>query len=205
MSLLSLLSRQTRVTVSIRPSRCRNRSPSRLHPSMDADMDIPLPEELEWLEANSYLHEDLEDYEDQEPREPYPEEEEEELQEPPSSLSPTPINGQKRPLSDSRDAPNSGKRSKADLAETGAEEDWLRYSPPQETILEPMVVDEVNIVSRYASEIDGDCVPVTGPGGDRVYLKISATGSEERSRKVELQGHAKGESRFTVVVWLPRE
>ena len=165
-------------------------------------MYIPLPEELEWLEANSHLHEDLEDYEDQEPLEPYPEkEEEEQLPEPPPPLSPTQINAQKRPLSDGQDAPNSGKRSKTDLPQARAEEDWLRYSPPQETVadLERMVVDEEKIVSRYASEIDGDCVPVTGPGGDRVYLKISATGSEGRSRKVELQGHAKGESRFMVL------
>ena len=56
-------------------------------------MYIPLPEELEWLEANSHLHQDLEDYEDQEPPEPYPEEEEEQLPEPPSPLSQPQVNG----------------------------------------------------------------------------------------------------------------
>ncbi|WJZ89353.1 hypothetical protein VitviT2T_008576 [Vitis vinifera] len=161
---------------------------------MDANMYIPLPEELEWLEANSHLHQDLEDYEDQEPPEPYPEEEEEQLPEPPSPLSQPQVNGQKRPLSDGPDAPDSGKRSKADLSETGAEEDWLRYSLPQDSDgdLEPMVVDEERIVSRYASEIDGDCIPVTGPGGDRVYLKISATGSDGRLKKLDLEGRTKG-------------
>ncbi|XP_034680159.1 chromosome transmission fidelity protein 18 homolog isoform X2 [Vitis riparia] len=162
---------------------------------MDANMYIPLPEELEWLEANSHLHQDLEDYEDQEPPEPYPEEEEEEqLPEPPSPLSQPQVNGQKRPLSDGPDAPDFGKRSKADLSETGAEEDWLRYSLPQDSDrdLEPMVVDEERIVSRYASEIDGDCIPVTGPGGDRVYLKISATGSDGRLKKLDLEGRTKG-------------
>eukprot|EP00261_Vitis_vinifera_P032130 XP_019073373.1 PREDICTED: LOW QUALITY PROTEIN: chromosome transmission fidelity protein 18 homolog [Vitis vinifera] len=101
---------------------------------------------------------------------------------------------QKRPISDGPDAPNSGKRSKADLSEIGAEEDWLRYSLPQDSDgdLEPMVVDEERIVSRYASEIDGDCIPVTGPGGDRVYLKISATGSDGRLKKLDLEGRTKG-------------
>ncbi|RVW32928.1 hypothetical protein CK203_116382 [Vitis vinifera] len=108
--------------------------------------------------------------------EPYPEEEEEQLPEPPSLLSQPQVNGQKRPLSDGPDAPDSGKRSKADLSETGAEEDWLRYSLPQ----------------------DSD-------GGDRVYLKISATGSDGRLKKLDLEGRTKGESSFVVAVWLPRE
>ncbi|WJZ82894.1 hypothetical protein VitviT2T_002617 [Vitis vinifera] len=161
---------------------------------MDANMYIPLPEELEWLEANSHLHQDLEDYEDQEPPEPYPEEEEEQLPEPPSPLSQPQVNGQKRPLSDGPDALDFGKRSKADLSKTGAEEVWLRYSLPQNSDgdLEPMVVDEERIVSRYASEIDGDCIPVTRPGGDRVYLKISATGSDGRLKKLDLEGRTKG-------------
>ena len=174
---------------------------------MDANMYIPLPEELEWLEANSHLHQDLEDYEDQEPPKPYPEEEEELLPEPPSPLSQPQVNSQKRPLSNGPDAPDSGKHSKADLSEIGAEEDWLRYSLPQDSDgdLEPMVVDEERIVSRYVSEIDGECIPVTGPGGNRVYLKISATGSDGRLKKLDLEGRTKGESSFVVAVWLPRE
>ena len=47
-----------------------------------------------------------------------------------------------------------------------------------------MVVDEKKIVSRYALENDGDCISVTGPGGDRVYLKIRATGSDGRLKKL---------------------
>lgn len=165
-------------------------------------MYIPLPEELEWLEVNSHLHQDIVDYEDEEPpesQEPFNEEEEEELPGPPLPLSQAQINGQKRPLRDGSDSPNSGKRSKADLSETGAEEAWLRYSPPQNAEdSEPMAVDEERIVSRYASEIEGDFIPVTGPGGDRVYLKYSATG---RLKKPDLQGPTKGESSLAVADW----
>ncbi|RVW85782.1 hypothetical protein CK203_055384 [Vitis vinifera] len=146
---------------------------------MDANMYIPLPEELEWLEANSHLHQDLEDYEDQEPPEPYPEEEEEHLPEPPSPLSQPQVNGQKRPLSDGPDAP---------ILESVAKLICLR---PE--------------LRKYGCEIDGDCIPVTGPGGDRVYLKISATGSDGRLKKLDLEGRTKGESSFVVAVWLPRE
>ena len=71
--------------------------------------------------------------------------------------------------------------------------------------MEPTVVDEERIVSRYASEIGGDCIPMIGPGGDRVYLKISATGSDGRLKKLDLEGRTKGESSFVVAVWLPRE
>ena len=83
----------------------------------------------------------------------------------------------------------------------------MRYSLPQDSDgdLEPMVVDEERIVSRYALEIDGDCILVTGPGGDRVYLKISVTRSDGRLKKLDLEGRTKGESSFVVAVWLPRE
>lgn len=67
------------------------------------------------------------------------------------------------------------------------DEDWLRYSPPQQQPEEaaadvatesdqPMSVEvaEEKIISRFISEIEGDCMPVTGPGGDRVYAKMSS-------------------------------
>uniref|UniRef100_A0A453IFN9 AAA+ ATPase domain-containing protein n=1 Tax=Aegilops tauschii subsp. strangulata TaxID=200361 RepID=A0A453IFN9_AEGTS len=48
------------------------------------------------------------------------------------------------------------------------DEDWLRYSPPPaaEAVAE-------KIVSRFASEIQGDSMPVTAPNGERVYAKLA--------------------------------
>lgn len=48
------------------------------------------------------------------------------------------------------------------------DEDWLRYSPPPAA----EVVAE-KIVSRFASEIQGDSMPVTAPNGERVYAKLT--------------------------------
>lgn len=63
--------------------------------------------------------------------------------------------------------------------EQEADEDWLRYSPPEKSVEGdfgvgvPGVVEE-KVISRYASEIDGECIPVTSiDGGDRVYAKVS--------------------------------
>lgn len=65
--------------------------------------------------------------------------------------------------------------------EGGDDEDWLRYSPPKEAAAESdRQMSEENaeeaerFIYRFASEIDGDCMPVTGPGGDRVYAKLSS-------------------------------
>ena len=52
------------------------------------------------------------------------------------------------------------------------DEDWLRYSPPPAS---EVVVAEKTI-SRFASEIHGDCVPVTAPNGERVYAKLAMEG-----------------------------
>jgi len=64
------------------------------------------------------------------------------------------------------------------------DEDWLRHSPPpKETVADATTTEsdqpmseaaaEEKIISRFASEIEGDCIPVTGPSGDRVYAKMS--------------------------------
>ncbi|XP_012092645.1 chromosome transmission fidelity protein 18 homolog isoform X2 [Jatropha curcas] len=168
---------------------------------MDMDMDIPAPEELEWLEANSHLpeyHLDL----------PSPNSylypPEEEGQSPPQSPSP-PTENRKRPRSDVLDSPNheeifpsEEKRSKINDVEPEADEDWLRYSPPaqeknggeEEEIVE---VEEERVLSRYASQIDGDFIPVTAPsGGDRVYAKICRVEREERSKKLDVRSQSKG-------------
>lgn len=80
------------------------------------------------------------------------------------------------------------------------DEDWLRYSPPQERNggdqeerVEVVVEKEERIVSRYASEIDGDFIPVTAPsGGDRVYAKICRVDKEERSKKLDVKALSNG-------------
>lgn len=61
------------------------------------------------------------------------------------------------------------------------DEEWLRYSPPKQVFAneptetdDPVVsVAEEKIISRFASDIEGAFIPVTGPGGDRVYAKLS--------------------------------
>ncbi|KAF3457642.1 hypothetical protein FNV43_RR02300 [Rhamnella rubrinervis] len=169
------------------------------------DMDIPLPEELEFLEANYNAHED---YLDLEPPEPYPDEDLQVEEEAGQSKSPSSegppsspgvlTNIQKR--SRSTDGPDASiledagqsdeKRSRTVQAEVAqADEDWLRYSPPEES--DPMVeegagaVVEEKLVWRYASEIDGDFIPVTAPsGGDRAYVKINVVDKEERRKKL---------------------
>ncbi|KAJ9154037.1 hypothetical protein P3X46_027415 [Hevea brasiliensis] len=167
------------------------------------DMDIPNPDELEWLEANSHLHEeDL-----LELSSPFPPEEE--RQSPPQSPSPLNVSQayyHKRLQSDSPDSLNlediitsDEKRRKIDDAGPETEEDWLRYAPPQETNAEDeqheeeIVVDEEKIVSRFASEIEGDFIPVTAPsGGDRVYAKICRVEREERSKKLDVKSQSNG-------------
>lgn len=52
------------------------------------------------------------------------------------------------------------------------DEDWLRYSPPPA----PEVISAEKTISRFASEIQGDCVPVTAPNGERVYAKLAMDG-----------------------------
>lgn len=78
------------------------------------------------------------------------------------------------------------------------EEDWLRYSPPGRTqgvevVEEPVAVVEEKVVSRFASEIDGDCVPVTGLDGDRVYAKMISRVEEMNGlKKVDIKGYSSG-------------
>lgn len=59
-----------------------------------------------------------------------------------------------------------------------ADEDWLRYSPPKGDAVPDVpltdVVAEEKIISRFAADIDGECMPVTAPSGVRVYAKMSS-------------------------------
>ncbi|KAL6310543.1 hypothetical protein AAG906_025855 [Vitis piasezkii] len=84
------------------------------------------------------------------------------------------------------------KRSKADLSKTGVEEDWAAVLQDNDGDLEPMVVDEERIVSRYASRLT-------------VIVFRLARWERRRLKKLDLEGRTKGESSFVVAVWLPRE
>ncbi|XP_048129334.1 chromosome transmission fidelity protein 18 homolog isoform X3 [Rhodamnia argentea] len=175
------------------------------------DMDIPLPDELEWLEAHSRLHE--EDPLDLQPPDPYlyppivdEEDEGEEGDSWGNRASPPPksppsveeqLENHKRPSREEAASPIETKRKKVADHEDDGEEDWMRYSPPPETshtelreeeILEP---EEVAI-SRYASQIDGECVPVTAPGGDRVYAKICRFDIDSRPKKLDTRAQSDG-------------
>ncbi|KAL6971104.1 hypothetical protein U1Q18_030786 [Sarracenia purpurea var. burkii] len=119
----------------------------------------------------------------------------------PSILPKTQINDKKRFRSDDLELLNFEERAQLedkrnridDLRGENDDEDWLRYSPPENDgaeVAEP-VVEEEKFVWRYASEIDGDCIPVTGVNGDRVYAKMSRV-EEDRLRKIDIKGHSNG-------------
>nr|XP_017215856.1 PREDICTED: chromosome transmission fidelity protein 18 homolog isoform X1 [Daucus carota subsp. sativus] len=184
----------------------------------DMDMDIPDPDELQWLEANSNLHDDLDFDDDFQP--PFPDDDDHTPTHTPpipQSQPPTRTDSNKRPQSPppiptipdnfaSEEA--SRKRSRIEPqvvvdeipANTSAnpaaavavddDEDWL--PPPVHQVPQPIEEDEVpeeTIVSRYASRIDGDFVPVTGPCGDRVYAKISRFGFDDSTKKNKLHSN----------------
>jgi chromosome transmission fidelity protein 18 len=65
------------------------------------------------------------------------------------------------------------KRRNVEREDEEEDEDWLRYSPPPPV---PEVVVAEKTISRFASEIHGDCVAVTAPSGERVYAKLAVEG-----------------------------
>ena len=82
---------------------------------------------------------------------------------------------------------------------SGDDEEWLRFSPPRDTIEEMEVVEEEQerILSRFATEIDGDCVPITGLDGERVYAKICTSteiDEEARNKKLNFRRDNNGEA-----------
>jgi chromosome transmission fidelity protein 18 len=79
--------------------------------------------------------------------------------------------GQKRPPPPPPLEQERSKRINVERENT-EDEDWLRYSPPPAA---EVVVAETTI-SRFASEIQGDCVPITAPNGERVYAKLGVDG-----------------------------
>ncbi|XXG39699.1 hypothetical protein AAC387_Pa01g0590 [Persea americana] len=177
---------------------------------MDMETDIPLPDELEWLESNALLDQepDLDFYP------PFEEEEEEEdhLPEPSAKIPDLIVVAEnqtckKRSRSNDDDDDDAAspkgsdeKRSRKS-PEAEADEDWLRYSPPpqpENPALDPVIdavpADEVvapvaveeKVLSRFASEIDGECISVTGPGGDRVYAKMSRCEMENDGKRLHV-------------------
>ncbi|CAL1384459.1 unnamed protein product [Linum trigynum] len=177
------------------------------------DFDIPQADELEWLEANSNFHEEDE-------VQPSFQSDEEPAQSPPGSPSilADSNSGQKRLRSEVSDSSNHGeeetaavkidqKRSKVD---DGDDEDWLRYSPPRDGVVEDdgervdvlmegnkdeeeEEEEEETIVSKYISKIDGDFFPVTAPGGeDRVYAKLCGVETEVVSKKLNFKPQSCG-------------
>ncbi|KAF2591607.1 hypothetical protein F2Q70_00037978 [Brassica cretica] len=182
------------------------------------EFDIPLPEELELLEAN-YPEEEDDDYlnfeeapypypidGDEEKEEEEEEEEEESIAQKESNLqqSESPdINGCKRPRSLVSDPivnldEASEKRSKVNDNRVEMEdEEWLRFSPVKEAVQimgeEEEVISQETVFSRYASEIDGECFPITAPdGGDRVYAKFSRALGDEEVKRFHLKAKSNG-------------
>ncbi|GMH31224.1 hypothetical protein Nepgr_033067 [Nepenthes gracilis] len=169
------------------------------------DIDIPDADELEWLEANSHLHDDedclLEEEDDR--LDPYTSVDEQ-GQSPHFSHSPRSlpeylssnlcnyVGGNKRRRSDSLIQEPSGSgnkrisRSALLVAETGEleEDDDQRpqyLPPPFDSAVAGVEREEEKFLSLYASEIDGDCMPVTGPCGERVYAKINRVENDNTS------------------------
>ncbi|KAF1897159.1 hypothetical protein Lal_00034862 [Lupinus albus] len=178
---------------------------------MDSEMDI-LPEELELLESNyQLLEQDQQDY--------YPYIDETQPQPQPQSPklvdltvpSQPQTNGYKRSRSNSPHdvslpVPSDGKRVRvcdSSVAAEAEEEDWIRYSPPPVATEEVRFVKE-KTVSRYASEIEGECMPITAPGGDRVYAKMDRFAGEERLKKLDCSGYGADLSSEPIGVLLER-
>ncbi|KAJ3700688.1 hypothetical protein LUZ61_004393 [Rhynchospora tenuis] len=131
---------------------------------METEMEMPTAEELEWLEMEMATAEEGGGGEEEEEKE-----KEEDHFSPPANPNPDP-NGTPKITS---------KRMRQDEDE---EEEWLRYSPPrsskrgrppQEEILETQTKTEEICISRFASDIQGHCIPITGPRGHRVYAKLN--------------------------------
>ncbi|KAJ8483655.1 hypothetical protein OPV22_016140 [Ensete ventricosum] len=76
-----------------------------------------------------------------------------------------------------------GRGAKRFALQDEAGEDRLRYFPQKDSdtvgvtsvpdVSLPDVVAEETILSRFATDIDGECMPVTSPSGVRVYAKMS--------------------------------
>uniref|UniRef100_A0A0E0KBM9 AAA+ ATPase domain-containing protein n=1 Tax=Oryza punctata TaxID=4537 RepID=A0A0E0KBM9_ORYPU len=160
---------------------------------MEADMDMPDPQELEWMESHGFLPEEEEEYayfddpEDEgflpaaagadQPR-VSPQETTAALAKPAGactvSLTVDEVSegNLKRPPPPPppEQEEERSKRRNVDREDSG-DEDWLRYSPPP---VAEVVAEKT--ISRFASDIRGDCMSVTAPNGERVYAKVATDG-----------------------------
>ncbi|XP_042518071.1 chromosome transmission fidelity protein 18 homolog [Macadamia integrifolia] len=190
------------------------------------DMDVPLPEELEWLESNALIQEEEEDYYYPEEEEEVQEQQQQQQQqrkalEPPRTNQPSSststshiestsvadlsldpknlLNGKKRPRSDncgsdvlfSGDESSDGKRNRVDPPpDIEIDDEWLQNLQPKENSDSALpVVEEEKFISRFASEIKGAYMPITGPSGDRVYAKMSWAEVNDDFKKLRVQGY----------------
>lgn len=171
-------------------------------------------EELELLEESYRFNEEEEQFLDFQPPEPYPYESDGEQ---PSEAPPVfdaesppfpeiPIDGHKRPRPS--DGPDASGEKRSRIGEDIDEEEWLRYSPSKAAeergggdsidaapIVEAIEKEEEDkFVWRFASEIDGEFLPVTAPsGGDRVYAKVCrAREAEDRRGKYDARSLSEG-------------
>lgn len=174
------------------------------------EMDVPLAEELEWLES-AFLDEEesVEEFEE-ELREASGAGSVDDGLDAPFQSSEFQESSRKRPSSlEPKAAPDISseeKRRKWSAAEDDEEEeDTIHCSPSKDQSacnapthvdaavdvampdeLSPAVAEE-RFLSRFASEIDGDCIPVTGPCGERVYAKMCAEAIVSVPKKLRLE------------------
>ncbi|XP_024983880.1 chromosome transmission fidelity protein 18 homolog [Cynara cardunculus var. scolymus] len=190
---------------------------------MEMEMDIPVAEELEWLEAESHLHDDyLEEDLEEPPTIPeeeasYIEEVYEDLQAEPLIKPTIPVPEDHRIGSETQkpkkrfrpsspnlldtnnvDDPVEDKRCKIDASNAiEDDDDWLRYSPPLQEEAAVIVEEEKEkekerFISRYATDIEGDFMPVTAPDGDRVYAKLIKEEKDDKLKKLDVKAPSKG-------------
>ena len=84
------------------------------------------------------------------------------------------------------------KRRRKSPPENDEEDDPIALPPSREqlTVTSPIRTDDERFLRRFASEIDGECIPVTGPCGNRVYAKMSTAtiGSGAKELRTEQSG-----------------
>ncbi|XP_038981046.1 chromosome transmission fidelity protein 18 homolog [Phoenix dactylifera] len=176
-------------------------------------MDIPAPEELEWLETNAFLSEEEEDYMVVE--EDAGRDQEEDLIEVSRRKAPDPATTIE--IHTSKKRPRTDKKAEVEVLEgvladnergirrrasgDDSDEEWLRYSPPKDVAaadaaperdVAVLDVAEEKFISRFVSEIEGECIPVTGPCGDRVYAKMNSGEMGGTQRKLIREKPANG-------------
>ncbi|NP_001339270.1 uncharacterized protein [Zea mays] len=158
---------------------------------MDMDMEMPDPDELEWMESHGLVPEEEDAYFD-DPDEGFvlaPGDSDQPCNSPQPQESAAPRaneapGGLKRPPPPPPpEQDEEEERSKRRNVEQ-EDEDWLRYSPPPA----PEIVVAEKTISRFASEIHGDSVPVTAPNGERVYAKLAMEGLVGRGISGTRQG-----------------